>query len=146
MVKDLVKYTWFGRGPQETYSDRKTGAKIGIYNATINELVHNYVYPQENGNRTDVRWISVTDVQEKGFKITALGDSLLNFSAWPYTQEDLELSEHVCDLPFKNETTFNIDYGQRGVGGDFPGIPSVHEKYKLKKNVNYNYSFKIEPI
>jgi len=65
---------------------------------------------------------------------------------WPYSQEDLENAEHIHELPRNKNLTLNIDYKQRGVGGDAPGIPTVHDKYKLKKNTLYNYSFKITPI
>ncbi len=144
--KELVKFQWFGRGPHESYSDRKTGAAVGIYSSTVDDLIHEYVYPQENGNRTDIRWVSVTDNEGKGFKITDTDGNFLNFSSWPYTMEDLEKAEHINELPRRDETTFNIDYKQRGVGGDLPAFPTVHEKYKLKKNIHYTYSFKIEPI
>lgn len=143
---ELVEFEWFGRGPHETYEDRKTGAAVGLYSAKVEELIHDYVYPQENGNRTDVRWVSVTDSEGKGFKVTDVEGNFLNFSAWPYTLEDLEKAEHIHELPRREEITFNIDYKQRGVGGDLPAFPTVHDKYKLKKNVPYTYSFKITPI
>ena len=144
--KNLKHFMWFGRGPHETYEDRKTGAAVGIYSAKINDLIHDYVYPQENGNRTDVRWVSVLDDNKKGIKISAEDNSLINFSSWPYSQDDLEKAEHTHELPTKDNLTFNIDYKQRGVGGDSPGIPTVHEKYKLQKNTKYSYSFRIIPI
>ncbi|MHA1551640.1 MAG: hypothetical protein ACTSQC_06825, partial [Candidatus Heimdallarchaeaceae archaeon] len=78
-------------------------------------------------------------------RITAVGKNYLNFSAWPYSQEELENAEHITDLEFKENITLNIDHNQRGVGGDFPGMPSVHEKYKLKANKKYSYSFSIQP-
>ncbi|MHA1447271.1 MAG: hypothetical protein ACTSSN_11305, partial [Candidatus Heimdallarchaeaceae archaeon] len=87
-----------------------------------------------------------TDSEGKGFKVTDVEGKFLNFSAWPYTLEDLEKAEHIHELPRREEITFNIDYKQRGVGGDLPAFPTVHDKYKLKKNVPYSYSFKITPI
>ncbi|NPD88706.1 MAG: DUF4981 domain-containing protein [Asgard group archaeon] len=144
--EDLKHFKWFGRGPHETYEDRKTGAQLGIYSASVEDLIHDYVYPQENGNRTDVRWITVTNDEGKGFKITDYKGTLLNFSAWPYTQDELEKAEHIHELPRKDNITFNIDYRQRGVGGDSPALPTVHEEYKLKKDVTYSYSFKIIPL
>jgi len=100
----------------ENYEDRKTSAAVGLYSARVDELIHDYVYPQENGNRTDVRWVSVTDSEGKGFKITDVEGNFLNFSAWPYTLKDLEKAEHIHELPRREEITFNIDYRQRGVG------------------------------
>ncbi|MCG3255644.1 MAG: DUF4981 domain-containing protein [Candidatus Heimdallarchaeota archaeon] len=143
---ELDEFKWFGRGPHENYTDRKTSAAVGLYSARVEELIHDYIYPQENGNRTDIRWISVIDSEGKGFKITDVEGNFLNFSAWPYTLEDLEKAEHIHELPRRDEITFNIDYKQRGVGGDLPAFPTVHDKYKLKKNVHYSYSFKITPI
>ncbi|GAH45362.1 unnamed protein product, partial [marine sediment metagenome] len=86
------------------------------------------------------------DNEGKGFKITDTEGHFLNFSAWPYTLDDLEKAEHINELPRRDEITFNIDYRQRGVGGDSPAWPTVHDKYKLKKNNHYTYSFKIEPV
>jgi len=143
--KDLKNFAWFGKGPHETYSDRKTGAAVGLYKAKVEDISHDYAYPQENGNRTDVRWVKITDDLGKGIRITAIGKNHLNFSAWPYSQEELENAEHISDLEPKESLTLNIDHNQRGVGGDFPGVPSVHEKYKLKANINYSYSFSIQP-
>ena len=142
----LSQFQWYGRGPHESYEDRKTSAEVGIYSSKVEELIHDYVYPQENGNRTDIRWVSATDEEGKGFKIIATGGKFLNFSAWPYKQEDLEQAEHINELPRRKEITFNIDYKQRGVGGDLPAFPTVHDEYKLKKNVRYSYSFLITPI
>ncbi|MCK4253175.1 MAG: DUF4981 domain-containing protein [Candidatus Heimdallarchaeota archaeon] len=143
--KDLKNFRWFGKGSHETYSDRKTGAAVGLYKAKVEDIIHEYPYPQENGNRSDVRWVSITDDSGKGVRITAVGKEYLNFSAWPYSQEELENAEHISDLEFKENMTLNIDHKQRGVGGDFPGVPSVHDKYKLKADVEYSYSFSIQP-
>ena len=66
---DLVK--WYGRGPQETYCDRKTGGKIGIYNMKVEELEHRYMRPQENGQRTDVRSLELSDSDGHTLSFTA---------------------------------------------------------------------------
>jgi beta-galactosidase len=144
--ENLKHFKWFGKGPHETYEDRKTGAQVGIYSANVEELIHDYVCPQENGNRTDIRWVEVTNDEGKGFRIKDFKGTFLNFSAWPYTQEELEEAEHIHELPRNENITFNIDYKQRGVGGDFPGLPTVHDEYKLKKDITYSYAFKITPI
>ncbi len=143
---EFQQFEWFGRGPHETYEDRKTGAAVGKYSGTAEELIHDYVFPQENGNRTDVRWIRVLNTEGKGFKISDNCGKFLNFSVWPYSQEDLEKAEHIHELPRKENITLNVDYRQRGVGGDFPAFPTVHNKYKLKKNVQHSYSFRVDPI
>jgi beta-galactosidase len=137
---------WFGRGPHETYSDRKTGAKIGIYKGSVKEMAHNYMRPQENGNRTDVRWASLTDAEGRGIMVEDASGNLLNVSAWPYSMEDLEKAGHIHELPERDFTTFNIDYMQCGVGGDLPGVAVVHDEYKIQKDKTYKYSFKIRRL
>ncbi len=143
---EFNQFEWYGRGFHETYEDRKVGAAVGKYIGTAEDLIHDYVYPQENGNRTDVRWIKVLNSEGQGFKISDNCGKYLNFSAWPYSQEDLENAQHVHELPRRENVTLNIDYKQRGVGGDFPAFPTVHDEYKLKKDVKYTYSFRIDPI
>ncbi len=137
---------WYGRGPHETMLDRKTGAAIGIYSCEINDFGHNYVRPQENGNRSDIRWCSFKNKKNKGIMIKDVGGTYLNISAWPYTLEDLEKATHIHNLPNRDNITLNVDYKQKGVGGDLPGLPTVHNRYKLHKNKEYLYSFSIEPI
>ncbi|MHA1784221.1 MAG: glycoside hydrolase family 2 TIM barrel-domain containing protein, partial [Candidatus Helarchaeota archaeon] len=144
ILKEFNNVTWFGRGPHETYWDRKTGATIGIHSRNVEEIIHNYVRPQENGNRTDVRWVSFLNKDNFGILIVAK-ESLLNFSAWPYTMEDLENATHVNELPRRDTITVNIDYKQRGVGGDNPVLTSIHDEFKLKKNKMYSYSFVLKP-
>lgn len=146
LAPEFKHFEWYGRGFHESYEDRKTGAAVGKYTGTAEDLIHDYVFPQENGNRTDVRWVKVLNTEGKGFKISDNSGKYLNFSAWPYTQEDLENAEHINELPRKENVTLNIDYRQRGVGGDFPALPTVHDEYKLKKDVKYTYSFRIDPI
>ncbi|MHA1213755.1 MAG: glycoside hydrolase family 2 TIM barrel-domain containing protein [Candidatus Hodarchaeales archaeon] len=157
--KDLVRFglqvkipaefrtiTWYGRGPHENYIDRCKSAAIGLYSLDIDEFIHNYVRPQENANRTDVRWFKMSNDQDVGLIVEDLSGNHLSFSAWPYSQGDLEKAQHIHELQHMNSITLNIDYKQQGVGGDLPGIASVHEEYKLKKNQNYQYYFRISPF
>ncbi len=143
--QEFSKITWFGRGPHETMLDRKTGAAVGIYSGTVEELIHTYVRPQENGNRTDVRWITIENDAEFGLLVSNIGDHLLNFSVWPYTMDDLEKYTHNYELPRRPFNTLNIDHNQKGVGGDLPGIANVHKEYKLKANKTYKYAFRLKP-
>ena len=148
MPKEYDTMTWFGKGPHETYFDRKTSGVVGIYSGKVEELIHDYVRPQENANRTDVRWVSFLNDEQFGLLVVAKGDSLLNTSAWPYTQDDLEKAEHVHELPRRENITVNIDYKQRGVGGDSPvqvDVIHLHKKYKLLKKRPYRYSFILKP-
>ncbi len=141
--KEFIKMTWFGRGPHETMFDRKSGASIGVYTGNIEDLIHNYAKPQENGNKTDVRWAAFTNKNGSGLFISDMGGTYLNVSAWPYSMEDLEKANHINELPRRNNNTINIDYKQQGVGGDRIGVLDIHERYKLKGKVNYSYSFLI---
>ena len=135
--------TWFGRGPHETMLDRKTSGALGIYTGKVNDLIHNYVKPQENGNRTDVRWAALTNDEKIGLFVSDIGGTHLSISAWPYSLEDLESANHPYDLPEREFITFNIDYKQCGVGGDIPAMAMLHKKYKLKGGEDYSYSFRI---
>ncbi|SKA98879.1 beta-galactosidase [Caloramator quimbayensis] len=144
--KDFDNITWFGRGFHETYEDRKSGAKVAIYSAKVKDLIFNYMRPQENGNRTDVRWIEVKNSKGLGIRIEDFEGKLLNFSAWPYSLEDLDRAKHIHELKEQDFITLNIDYRQCGVGGDLPGVAALHDKYKLHGNKSYVYSFLIKPI
>ncbi|MFX0022404.1 MAG: glycoside hydrolase family 2 TIM barrel-domain containing protein [Candidatus Hermodarchaeota archaeon] len=157
--KDLIRFgmqtsipreynimSWFGRGPHETMFDRKTGAPVGIYSGFIEDLIHNYVRPQENGNRTDIRWVTFTNNNDSGTYIADIGSTYLNISAWPYEMEDLEKASHINELPNRSNITINIDYKQQGVGGDRIGILDVREEYKLKKKIPLRYCFLFKPF
>ena len=74
-----------------------------------------------------------------------VGGTHLNISAWPYTMDDLEKAKHDCELPHRENITLNIDYKQQGVGGDVPAMAVLHSEFKLKKNVLYNYCFRLRP-
>lgn len=142
--------SWYGRGPHETYWDRKSGAKIGLYNTKVSDLYHPYIRPQENGNRTDVRWIALTDEDGNGF--LASGMPLLNFSAFHFFNEDLDPGPekaqrhtyHINQRPF---VCLNLDYKQMGVGGDtsWGERARPHPEYTLYSR-EYTYTFRIQPF
>jgi beta-galactosidase len=141
--------TWFGRGPHENYSDRKTSAAVGFYSMSIENFKQDYVRPQENGNRCDVRWIEFTD--KNGLGLFIKGSPLLSVSAWPYTMKDLEKASHINELPTREIITINIDYKQKGLGTGLTQNSLVHDeptlkKYQLLGNEKYNYKFILKPI
>lgn len=144
---DVVDY--YGRGPWENYSDRNTASFLGNYHQTVKEqFVHNYIRPQENGYRTDVRWLSVY-AKESNEGVTITGLQPICFSALPYTTEDLDAGNtkkqrHPSDLNERNFISLHVDLNQRGVGGDDSWGSLPHKPYLLKKNT-YTYSFIIEP-
>jgi beta-galactosidase len=136
------KLTWLGRGPHETYWDRKTGAAIGLYSGSVAENIHTYARPQENGNKTDVRWMALTD--DDGVGLIAVGMPTIDISAWPYTMDDLEKAAHIHDLPGRDTITVNLDYRQMGVGGDDSWGARTHPEYTLPAKP-YTYSFRLAP-
>ena len=134
--------TWYGHGPHETYWDRKTGAAVGVYSGSVEELIHNYVRPQENSNRTDIRWMTLTN--KDGTGLLAVGMPLLSASAWPYMMVDLERARHINELPRRDTITVNLDYKQMGVGGDDGWGARPHPEYRLPCKP-YSYSFRLRP-
>ncbi len=143
LKSDYNKFTWFGRGPHENYCDRKWGSPVGIYSLSASELCHSYMRPQENGNRTELRWLEIHAMNELPLLITG---SNFSFSAWPYSQEALETAKHRQELKAQDFVTVNLDLLQCGVGGDFPGVAKLHEPYKIHKNKRYVFEFAISAI
>jgi beta-galactosidase len=137
--------SWFGRGPHETYMDRKTGGAIGLYSGKVADLVHPYVRPQENSNRTDVRWIAFTNAKGVGLRATGPASGPLSVSAWPYTMAELAAARHTHDLSAGDTITVNIDHKQMGVGGDNSWGARPHAEYLLPAK-NYTYSFKLQAV
>jgi len=142
MPGEFNTMTWYGRGPHETYWDRKTGAAVGEYSGKVAELIHNYVRPQENGNRTDVRWVSLTN--KDGVGLLAVGMPLLSVSAWPYSMWDLEKARHINEPRHSGKITVNLDYKQMGVGGDNSWGARTHPEYTLGAGA-YSYKFRLRP-
>jgi beta-galactosidase len=136
------KLTWLGRGPHETYWDRKTGAAFGLYSGNVNEHIHDYVRPQENGNKSDVRWMALTN--SEGIGLVAIGMPTIDISAWPYTMKDLEKAKHIHELSRRNTITVNLDYKQMGVGGDNSWGARTHPEYTLPAKT-YNYRLRLMP-
>ncbi|MFO7672549.1 MAG: glycoside hydrolase family 2 TIM barrel-domain containing protein [Lutibacter sp.] len=151
IIKDEYQtVNWFGRGPFENYSDRKTAALVGIYKASVGDLYFPYARPQENGYKTDVRWATFTNSAGKGIKIE--GSQLLSFSAHHQYNDDFDAGEakrqrHTTDIVKRDFVNLNIDYGQTGVGGDNSWDQNAwaHKKYRILPE-NLSYSYKIIPL
>ncbi|GAB2823826.1 glycoside hydrolase family 2 TIM barrel-domain containing protein [Ferruginibacter profundus] len=135
---------WFGKGPMENYIDKNYGADDGVYTLPLSQFMENYVVPQENGNRTDVRWMFLSNKQKNGLLIVA--DSLLSMSAWPYTEETIQNAKHTNKLKDAGFITLNIDLIQMGVGGNdsWSDVAAPLEKYQVPAK-DYHYSFYILP-
>ena len=146
MESSMEYITWYGRGPQPTYIDRKLGSKIDLYESSVTDFEYRYMRPQESSNRCDVRYFTLTDKEGFGIRVDAYYDNPINFSAYHYTTDGLEKATHINDIPYADITTVNIDHRQLGVGGDLPGQAFVREPYTMPKNQKQEYSFVITPI
>ena len=149
----LSNAKWYGRGPWENYADRKTSALVGVYDNKVSHMTHNYIRPQENGYRTDVRWLELTDAQGNGIKVEGdnnIGSGLFCFNAQNhstdnYFTKDGKEIRNTIDLETQDKVFLNIDLGQQGVGGDNSWGNPVHVDYRML--VRYNkYGYTISPI
>ncbi len=138
--RDYNIFTWFGRGPNENYCDRKWGSPVGVYSFDAADLGHCYMRPQENGNRTELRRLEIRDGSGSALLLT--GDKF-SFSAWPYSQDALEKAKHLHELKAEDFVTVNLDLMQCGVGGDFPGVAKLHDEYKIHRNKRYIFELAI---
>lgn len=146
LPKEFQQVEYYGLGPQETMPDRLQGAYVGKFKTTVDQLNHQYVRPQENGNRSQVRWVHLQDESGNGLAIKHVGDQLFNFSAWPYTQDHLAEASHIHELEKADRITLNIDLTQKGVGGDVPAAGQPHDEYRLYPDRVFEFSFIIQPM
>ena len=135
--------TWFGRGPHESYDDRKESAYVGIYKAMVSEQFFSHIMPQENGNKTDNRWLEIYDDSGNGIRIT--GKPLFNFNIQNYSDKDLNRSKKEHTLIRGEKNWLHIDYKQMGLGGDDSWSPRVHKEFLLKNKV-YRYTYALKPL
>lgn len=145
---ELDAVGWFGRGPQESYPDRKWGARVGRYQASVAELFHPYVRPQETGNRTDARWVTLEGAE--GVGVLVLADPVMAFSALLFEDGDLDegkapLYRHVWDLHARDRVILDLDLGQMGVGGDTSWGARVHPEYRLPAG-SYGFRVRLVPF
>jgi len=154
----LKNISWYGKGPDETYWDRKSGQLTGIYSGEIVDQFHRYLRPQETGNKTEVRWMTL---KSDNIKLTSMAStSLLNSSVWPFKMTEIDMDEneivqsasglvpvtkkHGADIEIGNYIQWNIDYLQMGVGGDTSWGRPIHDEYTIIPKT-YSYSFIISP-
>jgi beta-galactosidase len=160
--RSLDNVEWFGRGPFENYRDRKMAAHVGLYSNKVADHYVPYMRPQENGYKTDVRWLSLTDGERTGIIIEA--DELIGFSVHHNRMEDFippvkiaitsedgegareneeRVNIHVNDVKLRDLVSVNIDLGQMGVGGDDSWGKRTLQKYSLNEK-SYEYGFTIK--
>ena len=154
---EFANLKWFGRGPHENYSDRKTSADVGLYESTVADQYVPYIRPQENGYKTDTRWLTLTD--DSGNGILVSGDPLFCFAALNNIHDDFEspgklslyrkdaktANTHTNDVKPRELVNLNVDLGQMGVGGDNSWGAQIHPQYRLFDS-KYEYSFRLRPV
>jgi beta-galactosidase len=155
--EEFSNLKWLGRGPHENYVDRKTSATVGLYESTVADQYVPYIRPQENGYKTDTRWLTLTD--DNGTGLLVSGNPFFSFAALNMVHDDFEspgkLSQYRPDAKTANTHTnnvkprelvnLNIDLGQMGVGGDNSWGAPIHPQYRLLDK-KYEYSFRIRPV
>ncbi len=157
LPEEFSNLLWLGRGPHENYTDRKTAADVGLYESSVAEQYVPYTRPQENGYKTDTRWLSLTDDNGTGVLVT--GNPLICFASLNNIHDDFEspgkLSQyrkdaktantHTIDVKPRDFVNLNVDLGQMGVGGDNSWGAPIHPQYRLLDK-KYEYSFRIRPV
>ena len=160
---DLDRYSFYGKGPAENYSDRCRGARLGIYSGTVADNMSPYLVPQECGSRTGVRWAQVTDRHGRGLRFAAEdaggfvypctedsnGESdraAMEFSALPYTPQELESASHPYELPPVHYTNVCCALMQMGVGGDDSWGAQTLPQYCLPADSKLRFSVTVRPV
>ena len=139
---DYDRVEWYGLGEAETYSDRKKGAKLGIYANMVADNIARYMVPQECGAKEEVRWAKVTDRKGRGmlFEMDENNGPMM-FSALPYTPHEMENAMHPYELPEVHYTVVRVAKDQMGIGGDDSWGARTHEEYLLKTDKKMEFSF-----
>ncbi|MBO4499637.1 MAG: DUF4981 domain-containing protein [Bacteroidaceae bacterium] len=138
--RSLAQVSWYGRGPQASYPDRKSGYRIGIYKTTVNDMYEPYLMPQDYGLRTDNRWVRFTDSTGKGVEFKM--DRLFNFNAYDCTTDNLTKAVYQYQLQRGGDITLNLDYATSGVGCTARGIFNA---YRVKPET-YQRTITITPL
>ncbi len=137
---ELDQLNWYGEGPEESYSDRRLGARLGVYSAPVATQLTEYLRPQEAGNHTGVRWASICDAQGRGLRFES---SQMEFSALPWTPFEIENALHHTELPPVHRTIVRPALMRRGVAGDDAWGSQTHPEFRLPvgEKLVFNFSF-----
>jgi len=142
MPAGFEQFTWLGRGPEESYTDRKAGMAVGLYKGTVDEQYVPYIMPQENGNKTDVRWAAVTNQNGVGLLVAA--NPLMETGVSHFTANDLFAAYHTNELTRRDETYWTLDLIQCGLGGASCG-PMTLPEYLIEPG-KFTFSFLLRPV
>lgn len=148
LPKEYQLLSYYGRGPYENYQDRNTASFIGLYKSTSRAEQIDYIRPQENGYKTDTRWIELMNKNGEGIRVE--GEQPLSFSALHNYTEDFDpgltkKNKHIADIMERNFTVLHIDLKQRGLGGDNSWGAYPYDEYRLTDK-QYSYSYTIRLI
>lgn len=138
--EDMKDIHWYGRGPQESYCDRKSAADVSVYHENVDEEHLYYVNPQEAGNHEDTRWMSIGSVSGNGLVVTC--ENLFCFTATHYGANQLTEVMHREDLIPEKKTYLSIDYKQQGLGNGSCGYSTVYRYRLLPETVTFNLAFR----
>jgi beta-galactosidase len=140
LADSLRHFQWYGRGPQETYPDRKTGAKVGVYSGSVDDQYEPYLIPQDYGNKTDVRWAALVD--DAGDGLLVVGKEHLNVSVHCFDTDNLTRALYPFQLVRQHGVTLNVDHRVSGVGGTpIKTLP----KYRVLPG-EFSYSIRLRPF
>ncbi len=140
LSSELNEVSWYGRGPFENYPDRKTGAKIGVYTSTVQQMTEKYLIPQDYGLRCDNRWVKMQTKNGVGLEIK--GNQLFNFNAQPFSTDNMTRARYPYQIQPNDGITFNFDYATSGVGCT---AISVLNQYRVLPGV-YRFVLEIRPF
>jgi beta-galactosidase len=140
--KQFRQVSWLGRGPMETYADRKRGFDVGVYQSTVEEQFTPYEKPMECGNHEDVRWAQVTSAAGNGLKVQA-DSTLLQVSMLPYSDEEMEKVEYRVYLPKSSATVFCISHLTLGVGSASCGPQPLPQYIVHAEPAKFTYILKL---
>lgn len=128
---------WYGRGPHESYPDRKAGTAVGLYSSTVAEQYVPYIMPQEHGNKTDVRWLSLNNAAGAGLCFVA--QPLMQASVSHFTANDLFAARHTYELTPRGEVIVNLDAAQAGLGNASCGPDTLPEYVVRPGTFRFNF-------
>jgi beta-galactosidase len=149
LKKEFDQISFYGRGPWENYWDRKSASLIGLYKQNVSNQYFSYARPQESGNKADVRWVKMTNKAGKGVEFV-YADSLLNFSALPYTLDDLDPETekkqyHSGELQIRDKIYMHVDLQQSGLQGIDSWGSMPMQQYRIPF-ADHRYTFWIVPV
>jgi beta-galactosidase len=144
MPKSFNDVSWFGRGPGENYKDSKQAARMGTYERSVPDLFQHYDFPQENGNREDLRWFQISNGDGVTLDARRSEGEPFSFTAKRYMDQDLNSAQHPHDLEELDMTVVNLDYDNNGLGSASVG-PRPFEQYQCKSEA-FDFTFELSLV